>query len=108
MYRDDERMTDVENDFNRGYDREIRIRIPDGYRVRNPDDVKINVVYQDGDKEPFLFVSDYVMDKNEMVITIREYYKEIVAPVARYEDFRKVINAAADFNKVILVLEKKG
>ena len=108
MYRDDERMTDVENDFNRGYDREIRIRIPDGYRVRNPDDVKISVVYQDGDKEPFLFVSDYVMDKNVMVVTIREYYKEIVAPVARYEDFRKVINAAADFNKVILVLEKKG
>jgi hypothetical protein len=48
------------------------------------------------------------MDKNVMVVTIREYYKEIVAPVARYEDFRKVINAAADFNKVILVLEKKG
>jgi hypothetical protein len=27
-------------------------------------------------------------------------------PIAFYEDFRKVVNAAADFNKVTLVLEK--
>jgi Domain of Unknown Function with PDB structure (DUF3857) len=108
MYRDDKRMTDVENDFNRGYNREIRVKIPDGYEVRNPDDVKINVTYQEGDKQPFLFVSDYTLVDNEMVITIREYYKEIFAPVARYEDFRKVINAAADFNKVTLVLEKRS
>ena len=108
MYRDEHRMTEVENDFNRGYDREIRIRIPDGYRVRNPDDAKINVTYRDGDKEPYLFVSDYTMEGNDMVIKIKEYYKEIFAPVSRYDDFRRVINAAADFNKVILVLEKKS
>lgn len=107
MYRDNERMTEVENDFNRGYDREIKVKIPEGYQVRNPDDVKLNVVYEDNGKQPFLFVSDYAMKDNEMVITIKEYYKEIYAPVSRYEDFRKVINAAADFNKVTLVLEKK-
>lgn len=107
MYRDDQRMSGVENDFNRGYDREIRLRIPQGYQVRNPDDVKINVVYRDDDKQPYLFVSEYAMEGNEMVINIKEYYKEIFAPVSRYEEFRSVINAAADFNKVILVLEKK-
>lgn len=107
MYRDEQRMTGVENDFNRGYDRTIRLRIPDGYQVRNPDDVKLNVVYRNDDREPYLFVSDYTMENGEMVIRIKEYYKEIFAPVSRYEDFRSVINAAADFNKVILVLEKK-
>lgn len=107
MYRDDERMTDVENDFNRGYDRTIRISIPQGYQVRNADDIRFNVVYTEDGKEPFLFVSDYTMEGNDLVITIREYYKEIFAPLERYEEFRKVINAAADFNKVILVLEKK-
>ncbi len=107
MYRDDERMTEVENDFNRGYDRVIKVKIPDGYQLRNPDDVKLNVVYEENGKQPFLFVSDYTLTNNEMVITIKEYYKEIYAPMKRYEDFRKVINAAADFNKVTLVLEKK-
>lgn len=107
MYRDDERMTEVENEFNRGYDRVIKIKIPAGYKIRNPDDVKLNVVYEDNGKQPFLFISDYTINDKEMVISIKEYYKEIYAPVSRYEDFRKVINAAADFNKVTLVLEKK-
>ncbi|MFO7257566.1 MAG: DUF3857 domain-containing protein [Bacteroidota bacterium] len=107
MYRDDDRMTDVENDFNRGYDRKIRITIPDGYKIRNPEDIRFNVVYSEDGKEPFLFVSDYTMEGNDLVITIKEYYKEIFAPLERYEEFRKVINAAADFNKVILVLEEK-
>jgi hypothetical protein len=107
MYRDDERMTEVENEFNRGYDRVIKIKIPAGYKIRNPDDAKLNVVYEDNGKQPFLFISDYTINDKEMVISIKEYYKEIYAPVSRYEDFRKVINAAADFNKVTLVLEKK-
>lgn len=107
MYREDNRMTEIENDFNRGYDRVITVTIPEGYQVRNPDDAKINVIYKDGDKEPYLFVSDVNVKNNQLVITIKEYYKEIFAPVSRYEDYRKVINAAADFNKVTLVLEKK-
>jgi hypothetical protein len=40
------------------------------------------------------------------LIFFRCYYTAIYAPLHRYEDFRKVINAAADFNKVTLVLEK--
>jgi hypothetical protein len=40
-------------------------------------------------------------------VHIEEYYKEIYAPTSRYEDFRRVVNAAADFNKITLVLEKE-
>ncbi len=107
MYRDDERMTNIENDYNRGYNRVMEITIPDGYQMRNPQDIKFNVVYHEGDKEPYLFISDYTFKDNKLRVTIEEYYKEIYAPLSRYEDYRKVINAAADFNKVTLVLEKK-
>lgn len=109
MYRDDQRMTAVENDFNRCYARTIRVEIPTGYEVRNPEDIKIEAVYKGGEKHdiPFQFISDYTMQGNIMVIRIVEYYKEIYAPLARYEDYRTVVNAAADFNKVTLVLEKK-
>ncbi|WP_333821120.1 DUF3857 domain-containing protein [Ohtaekwangia sp.] len=106
MYRDDERITEVENEFNRGYDRLIKIHIPAGYTIRNPQDIKIDITYKDKDKTPFLFQSDYTLKDNLLTITIKEYYKEIFAPLSRYEDFRKVINASADFNKVTLVLEK--
>lgn len=107
LYREEDRMSPIENDYNRGYERGIEVKIPAGYQVRNADDLNISVIYKDGDKEPYLFVSTYTMNGNVLKITVKEYYKEIYAPIERYEDYRKVINAAADFNKVTLVLEKK-
>ena len=106
LYRDENRMTDVENSDNRGYDRVITVEIPQGYKISNADALKMNVSYKDGDYIPFLFTSDFVVDKSTVKITLTEFYKEIYAPQSRYEDFRKVINASADFNKVTLVLEK--
>lgn len=106
LYRDEERVNGIENEFNRGYDRKIIIHIPEGYTIKNPEDLKINIVYKSNENEPFLFQSDYSLNGNVLEVTVKEYYKEIYAPVERYEDFRKVINAAADFNKVTLVLEK--
>ncbi|HEX8041295.1 MAG TPA: DUF3857 domain-containing protein, partial [Chryseosolibacter sp.] len=106
MYREDNRITDVENDYNRGYERVIKVNIPPGYAIKNPQDLVIDVTYKDKDKTPFLFQSSYALDKDVLTVTIKEYYKELYAPVSRYEDYRKVINAAADFNKITLVLEK--
>lgn len=106
MYRDDERTTVVENEFNRKYYRTIKVNIPNGYKIKNADDLKFNIAYKEMDLVPFLFKSDYIIKDNVLEITIDEYYKEIYAPLSRYEDFRKVVNAAADFNKVTLVLEK--
>ena len=107
MYRDDQRSAEVENDFNRMYDRLIKIQLPDGYKVKNADDLKFNIVYADKDQTPFLFKSDYTLKDNILEVRVEEYYKQIYAPLSRYEDFRKVVNAAADFNKITLVLEKK-
>lgn len=106
LYRDDERKTPVENDFNRGYDRTIIVKIPKGYRIKNPDDLKLDFEYKENDKAPFLFTSTYALKESQLEISIKEYYKQISAPLNRYEDFRKVINAAADFNKITLVFEK--
>jgi hypothetical protein len=107
MYSDDKRTAEVENDFNRMYDRTIKLQLPAGYQVKNPGDLKFNIAYDDSGKVPFLFKSDYTLKDNVLEIRIEEYYKQIYAPLSRYEDFRKVVNAAADFNKITLVLEKK-
>ena len=107
MYRDDERMNAIENDFNRGYEREIRIVIPNGYTIKNLNDIKMKVVFDGNENTPFIFESNYTLKDNLLTITIQEYYKELRVPLERYENFRKVINAAADFNKLTLVLEKQ-
>jgi hypothetical protein len=106
MYRDDTRTNGVENEYNRGYDRTIQIKIPEGYNFKNLADLNFDVTYKDKTETPFLFQSSYTMTGNILKVHILEYYKQIYAPLSRYEDYRKVINAAADFNKVTLVLEK--
>jgi hypothetical protein len=89
------------------YDRVIKIHLPEGYGVKNADDLIFDIAYRDEADVPFSFKSDYSEENNVLTVHVEEYYKEIYAPVSRYEDFRKVVNAAADFNKITLVLEKK-
>lgn len=53
------------------------------------------------------FVSGFTKEGNNVNIHVREEYRNLYYPVSQYEDFKKIINAAADFNKIVLVLEKK-
>lgn len=107
LYQDEERNLPVENDYNRKYDRKISIEIPTGYTVKNLDKLKFDVSHEiDGD-EVFNFTSTYELKGNELLINIDENYKRIACSKECFEPFRKVINAAADFNKVILVMEKE-
>lgn len=106
MYRDEKRTAIVENDNNRNYDRVIKIHIPAGYTVKNVEQLKMNFSYSNDENTPFLFKSDYEMKGAVLEIRLTEFYKEIYVPLDHYEDFRKVVNAAADFNKVTLVFEK--
>jgi hypothetical protein len=40
-------------------------------------------------------------------VEIHEFYAQTVLPAASFEAFRQVINAAADFNKISVLLELK-
>lgn len=109
MYQEKERQTDVKNRYNRVFMRTIRFTVPEGYEIRNADDLKMSVVVKDneGNDSPYGFVSTYKLEGNLLTVNVNEYYNQIDFPKERFEEFRKVVNAAADFNKIILVLEKK-
>ena len=53
------------------------------------------------------FISSYKIEGNKITVTVEENYKKVIYPLAQFEDFRKVINAAADFNKIVVYFEKK-
>jgi hypothetical protein len=55
-------------------------------------------------KELFFFKSSYQLKGNILTVTANEYYKENIIEVAMYEEYRTVINSAADFNKIVLLL----
>ncbi len=105
LYQESARTTDVVNFFNRGYFRKININLPDGYSIQNPDDLIINEKVIKNGKTIFVFVSSYTIKGQKLEIEINEYYDELYYPKESFEEFRKVINAAADWNKIILVLE---
>ncbi len=107
MYQDKERKMPVENDFNRTYLRTITMPIPTGYKATNLEKLKFDVFLENDGKKTAGFYSDYKIEGGKVVVSVKEYYAQIAYPLADYEKFRKVINAAADFNKVAVVLEKK-
>lgn len=107
MYSDDKPQNDVENEFNRGYYRELTFNIPDGYVVKNLDALNLDVEAKDGDNIPYYFRASYTVQGNKVKVVIQETYQQIRYPLAKFEDFRKVVNAAADWNKVVMILEKK-
>jgi len=107
MYQEKPRQFPMEIDYPHVLERKINFTIPPGYTVKNPDDIKIKHVFLDKGQVTMGFISDYTLEKNILSITIREEYRRSNYPLSQFDDFRKVINAAADFNKVALVLEKK-
>lgn len=106
LYQEKVRNGQVENSNNRGYRRQLNIQLPEGYEVQNPDDIIIQEHVYDGEELVFTFDSSYELEGNQLKIVIDEYYNRIFYPKDQFEAFRKVINAAADWNKVVLVMKK--
>ncbi|MBO2012465.1 DUF3857 domain-containing protein [Hymenobacter negativus] len=109
LYQKEERQFDVENDNNRRYLRTIRFDVPAGYAVRNLNDLNVDVkAGPDATKPDYDFHSSYVQQGQTITVTVAENYRQIRWPKADFEAFRTVVNAAANWNKVVLVLDKKS
>ncbi|MEI7596323.1 MAG: DUF3857 domain-containing protein [Bacteroidota bacterium] len=108
LYKKEERKLPLEFPYSHGYIRNIAFNIPDGYKISNLDQLKINEVFvKDGKDTTMSFNSNYVVENNKVTISITEYYNEYGYPVSEFEEYRRVANASANFNKVVLVFEKK-
>ena len=107
MYQEKERQLPIAVGYPHVEHRTIVLTIPDGYKVRNPDDLKLKQVYQENGVQTMGFVSDYTLNGNILTIDIMEDYRKTRYPLSQYEDFRKIINTSSDFNKIVLILEKK-
>lgn len=107
MYQEKERQTDAEIHYTHSYTRILEINIPQGYRVANLDDLNINKKCYLNRKPVASFISKYIFEKGVLRIKVTEEYNTLVYPKDIFEDYRVVINAAADFNKITLIIEKR-
>lgn len=107
MYQEKPRKLPIELDYPHVLDRKIVFEIPSGYSVKNINDLKFDISYKKDEMVTLGFLSDYVQEGNKVTVHVQEIYRDLQYPISEFEHFKKVINAAADFNKVVLVLEKK-
>jgi hypothetical protein len=106
MYQVKPRQLPIELPYPHVLNRIITLEIPKGYRIKNLTDLNISIEHKDDNEMTMGFVSGYQQSGDVVTINIYETYKKMSYPISQFEDFKKVINASADFNKVVLVLEK--
>lgn len=105
MYQEKPRQFDMDVNYPHIIARTIELEIPKGYKIKNPNDLNISKVVRDNDKITMGFESSYKLEGNTLKVTVMEQYCILTYPLSQYNDFKNIINAAADFNKVTLVLE---
>ncbi len=107
MYQEKPRQLPVELQYPHVLDRVIRFTVPEGYSIKNPNDLNMNIEIKEGNDVVLGFKSSYTLNGNALTVNVNETYKLLKYPMSQFETFKRVINAAADFNKIVLVLEKK-
>ncbi|TWI99280.1 uncharacterized protein DUF3857 [Mucilaginibacter frigoritolerans] len=108
MYQEKPRQAPVDIDFGHIEERKIDFIIPDGYTISNANDLKIDQTFKDNGELTMGFASGYEIKGNVLSVHIMEEYRKPFYPLAQFDQFRKIINASSDFNKVVLILVKKS
>jgi len=106
LYQEGERKNNAEIVYTHSFKRDIEIVIPNGYKATNLKDLELNTVCRINDKDAATFKSTYSLKDNKIIVTVYEDYQLIDYPLANFEKFKDVINAAADFNKKNIIFEK--
>lgn len=107
MYQATPRTNPVDIPFAHNYDRTIVLTIPEGYVFKGLEKLNINHTFTNSSGAPsFGFTSKYTLENNKLTIYCTEYYNDLVYPVEQFNNYKTVINDAADFNKIAILIEK--
>ena len=106
FYQENKRVMPVEIDYPHSYLRTIKIILPDGVSVKNLEKFNMDFKTSINGKVEAVFISKYNSTKNEITIENTEYYKIMNYPLEKFDEYKAVINAAADFNKIVIILNK--
>jgi hypothetical protein len=106
LYQESKRTLPVEIDYPHSYSRKIKILLPKGATVKNLEKFVMQYKTEIEGKTQAEFTSNYKQTDNEITIENTEYYNIINYPKESFNQYKAVINAAADFNKIVLVVNK--
>lgn len=107
LYQEGERTLPIAMDNARYYNRNITIKLPEGYTIANPEIFDFDHKLERENETVAKFYSKASLNDNECSIRNIEYYRVVDFPLNEYEGFCSVYNAAADFNKLTIVIQKQ-
>ncbi len=106
FYQENKRILPVEIDYPHLYTRKIKILLPKGATIKNLDKFVMDFKTQVNGKTIASFVSKYTKSGTEITVDNTEVYHVMNYPLDKFEDYKAVINAAADFNKIVIIVTK--
>ena len=106
FYQENKRTLPVEIDFPHLYTRNIKILLPKGATIKNLDKFVMDYKTDINGKTEAAFISKYSKKGDEILVQNTEFYNIINYPLDKFEDYKAVINAAADFNKIVIIVTK--
>ena len=108
LYSDKKRKLPADMIYPHNLARTLRLKMPDGFKVSNPDVLKLDVEFHDAaQRTTAAFKSNYEYSADQLIVRISEYYDQLHYPIEQFDAFRRVINSSADFNKISILLEPK-
>lgn len=107
LYDAESRALPIERASARTYERVLTIELPKDYSIQNLDELNLNFeMKNEAGQLAGLFKSSYELKNNVLVVTIEEWFQDIVLPASKYQAFRDIINASADFYKLELLMTR--
>ena len=107
LYQEEERKNDIWIPAPTYHQHTITVQIPDGYYPEGLNAILIDKKVELDGETVMKFKSHYEYKENTLTVYVDETYQVLNLPRKHYQEFRQVINAAADFNKVALVLKRR-
>ena len=104
FYQENKRMLPIEIDYPHYYTCKIKIILPEGAKIKNLDKFVMDYKTELNGKTEATFTSKYAQNKNEVTIENTEFYNIVNYPLASFDQYKAVINAAADFNKIVVIV----
>ena len=80
--------------------------MPKGVTAKNLEKFNMNFKTDLNNKTEAGFVSSYTEKEGVITVTNTEFYNVVNYPLEKFNEYKDVINAAADFNKIVIMLSK--
>jgi|APLak6261698768_1056241.scaffolds.fasta_scaffold00439_5 hypothetical protein len=106
LYQENKRTLPVEIDHPHAYQRTLKIILPKGVTAKNLEKFNMNFKTDLNNKTEAGFVSSYTEKEGVITVTNTEFYNVVNYPLEKFNEYKDVINAAADFNKIVIMLTK--